>query len=136
MTPERFQRRMATLGANATRNADRTVRKVVMAVDQTVVMATPVDKGRARGNWIAALDAAVTEPTETLSPSGAEAIAQAAGVAAAYDGDLHAEVHITNNLPYIEPLNDGTSRQAPAGFVQRAVRAGASAVRGAKVLED
>jgi hypothetical protein len=136
MTPEQFERRMGRLAARVPENADKTVRKVAMAIDQTVVMATPVDKGRARANWIAALDVPVTSPTEAQDPSGAAAIAQAASVVGQYDGDRNSEVHITNNLPYIGPLNDGSSRQAPKNFVQQAVRAGAGAVKGAKLLED
>ena len=30
-------------------------------------------------------------------------------------------VHITNNVPYIEALNEGHSPQEAAGFVQRAI---------------
>lgn len=136
MTPDQFSKKMGRVASKIPENADKIVRKVAMAIDQTVVLATPVDKGRARMNWIAALDTAASETTEAADPSGGAAIAQAAGVVAGYDGDVNQEVHITNNLPYIGPLNDGSSRQAPAGFVQQAVRAGASAVRGAKILED
>ena len=136
MKLEQFQRRMGKLATGVEKNADKTVRKVALAIDQTVVLATPVDTGRARANWIVALDAAASETTEAADPSGAGAIGQGAGVIAGYDGDRNAEIHITNNLSYIGRLNDGSSRQAPAGFVPQAVKAGAGAVRGAKLLED
>lgn len=136
-SPQEFQQRMASLAAKVQDNADKTVRKVAMAVDQTVVMATPVDTGRARANWIAALDVGVTNTVETLDPSGGQAIAQAAGVIAGYKGKPsgRSEIHVTNNLAYIGSLNDGSSRQAPKNFVQQAVKAGAAAVKGAKLLE-
>jgi hypothetical protein len=136
MKIDQFNKRMGTLASRVPKNADRIVRKAALAIDQTVVMATPVDQGRARANWIAALDAAVETPTDDKDPSGAKAMSQAAGVIAQYDGDAHSEIHITNNLPYIGPLNDGSSRQAPAGFVQQAVKDGAGAVQGAKLLEE
>jgi hypothetical protein len=33
-------------------------------------------------------------------------------------------IYITNNAPYIRALNDGSSMQEPAGFVERAVLIG------------
>ena len=119
-----FAKRLGAIGTNVAENADKLVRKVAMTIDRTVVMATPVDTGRARANWIASLNAPTSATTTSVSPSGAEAMEQAAGVIAGYDGDNDAEIHITNNLPYIGPLNEGYSRQAPANFVSIAVRAG------------
>lgn len=135
-SPTDFAKRMGQLAIKAAKNADTVVRKVAMATDRAVVMATPVDTGRARANWIAGLNAAVEGSTEDTDKSGGKALAQAAGVIAGYDRDKDAEIHITNNLPYIGKLNEGSSFQAPANFVQIAVRAGATAVKGAKLLED
>jgi hypothetical protein len=134
-SPTQFSKRMGLLGTKVAKNADKVVRKVAMAVDRTVVIATPVDTGRARANWIAALDAAPVTATEDKDKSGSKAVSQAAGVVAGYDGDKNAEVHITNNLPYIGRLNEGSSFQAPANFVQTAVKRGVAAVKGAKLLE-
>lgn len=140
-----FAKRMTRLGSTIEDNADQVVRKAVLAVDQAVVLATPVDKGRARSNWVAELDTAFSGEVEPYVPGeggstgGANAQAamnQAAATAAKYDGDRHSEVHITNNLPYIQALNDGHSAQAPADFVGEAIQAGAAAVRGARLLED
>jgi len=136
-TPEEFNRRMARLAASAAEGADRVVRKAALAADQAVVMATPVDTGRARANWIAALDAASSEVKgEPSNPgSGANsALTQGRATIAGYDGDENSEIHLTNNLPYIGRLNDGSSRQAPRQFVRTAVEAGIRAVRGATVL--
>jgi hypothetical protein len=135
-TPEQFNRNMGRLGTRVTRNADQLVRKVVMAVDQTVVMATPVDTGRARANWIASLNAPSETTTASRDRSGGSAISQAAGVVARYDGDSDTEVNITNNLDYIGRLNDGSSAQAPADFVGEAVAKGAAAVAGARLLDE
>lgn len=135
-TPSEFRLRMARLGAKVAENADKTVRKAAMAVDQAVVIATPVDTGRARANWLAALDVATSNTTDGTDKGGARAIAAARAIIAGYDGDVNLEVHITNNLEYIGRLNDGSSYQAPAGFVQQATRRGVSAVKGAKLLED
>lgn len=135
-TPDEFSQRMARLGAKVAENADKTVRKAAMAADQAVVLATPVDTGRARANWIAALDARAPGPTTSTDKGGSRAIAAARATIAGYDGDVNAEVHITNNLAYIGRLNEGSSYQAPAGFVRTAIRRGIAAVKGARLLED
>lgn len=135
-TPNDFSKRMGQIATGVSKNADKLVKKVAMAIDQAVVMATPVDTGRARANWIASLDTASSAKTESTDKGGAQAIAAARATINGYDGDTNAEVHITNNLEYIGFLNDGSSAQAPSGFVRTAIKAGASAVKGAKLLES
>jgi len=93
-----------------------------------------VDTGRARANWRVNLDAPLSGTTPATDPSGQAAISQGQGVIAGFDPSHNREIHITNNLDYIEPLNNGTSAQAPAGFVEKAVQSGAAAARKLKVL--
>jgi hypothetical protein len=97
-------------------------------------MATPVDTGRARSNWQVAINGPATGESERADPSGQIAIAMGrAVIATAKEGQA---IHITNNLPYIAALNDGSSAQAPKNFVQEAVRVAATAVREARLLKD
>lgn len=83
---------------------------------------TPVDTGWARANWQPSIgkraEAAVGSPD---SVTGA---AQSAGLSAllAWKLSSGAKIYITNNVPYIGRLNRGSSQQAPAGFVQAAIR--------------
>jgi len=142
-SPEQFNRRMGRLGIEIAQAADRTVRAAALAADQAVVMATPVDKGRARSNWIVQMDAPARETIEAYAPgssgstagaNSASALAQGQAVIAGYDGDRNSGIAISNNLPYINALNSGSSRQAPAGFVQKAVQAAVAQVRGARFL--
>lgn len=120
-------------------NADRLTRKIAMVADQAIVSATPVDTGRARSNWIVTLDGPAVGVRDayfeglggaTASANVQAAIEQGLRVTSQYNGDTHREIHITNNLPYIERLNDGWSRQAPAAFVQEALHATAAAFNG------
>lgn len=124
------------------RNVSTVVRKVALAVDQAVVLATPVDTGRARSNWRVSLGSPPTGVIEPYAPgaklgigenaNAAAAIAQAAGqVAQRREGQ---DIWISNNVPYIGLLNEGSSRQAPASFVEQAVAAGVSVVAGARVV--
>lgn len=135
---DRFVENMRRLGKAAQENADKLVRKTALAVDATVVLATPVDTGRARGNWQVQLNHAPAGTVATLSPTGAEALAQGQQTIAQYKGGTGQakEVHITNNLPYIGRLNEGSSAQAPAGFVEAAINAGLQAIEGATILRS
>lgn len=99
---------------------EKTVRKVALAVDAQLVLTTPVDTGRARSNWISSLN---TPDVRIVEPG---TVPNIPGVAEKYT--LSDTILITNSLPYIKPLNEGHSKQAPAGFVELAVQAGVDAV--------
>lgn len=114
-----------------------------LAADQAVVLATPVDKGRARSNWLVELDAPARTTVEPYAPglggntggaNAAAAIAQGQATIALYNGDRNTAIAISNNLPYIGRLNEGSSLQAPAGFVEKAVQAAVKQVQGARLL--
>lgn len=92
--------------------------KIVTALDlmNRIVEKTPVDTGRARGNWqLAAGTAAEGEVAnaEGLTPSTImhDAEQKTASVTIGED------IWISNNLPYIEALEEGHSLQAPHGMV-------------------
>lgn len=123
---------MATL-----RTLDRRLRRVterlVVAVEdltsdiaeeigRALVPATPVDTGAARANWRPSLNAPAVVPVTRTDPVGSATISRIAVVARQFQiGDT---IYIVNNLPYIENLNEGSSPQAAAGFVQRSVSEG------------
>jgi hypothetical protein len=69
--------------------------------------------GRARGNWQTTVGAPATTALGLRDKSAVRAEGEA--VVAAWDGEGSA--FITNNLPYIERLEEGWSTQAPAGMV-------------------
>ena len=123
---------------------DKAVRMAALAADQAVVLGTPVDKGRARSNWIVSLGAPSRTtvdphvPGEGGSTAGANAnaaLAQGAAVIGGYSGLIHGSIAISNNLPYIGRLNTGYSKQAPAGFVEKAVQSAVRAVQKARVVK-
>lgn len=90
--------------------------KIVLELDSRIVLSTPVDTGRARGNWFPSTGS----PTNQVDPdasdkSGAAAIAAVNALAGSLElGDV---AWFTNNLPYILPLENGHSDQAPIGMV-------------------
>jgi len=108
------------------------MKKVVLDIVANLVSSpntgygTPVDTGWARTNWVPGIG---TPPTGT---AGSREAAEAgildtsmqqrglAEVAAAYKLN-QGSIFISNNVPYIVLLNEGSSAQAPAGFVQNAI---------------
>lgn len=80
-----------------------------------VVLMTPVDTGRARANWQVTTDAPAVLATEKTDRSGGRAIAEGVGVIGTVKP--YSVTYIANNVPYIEELEGGSSRQAPAGML-------------------
>lgn len=130
-----FRKRMLVLSADVGEGVTKIVRKAALAADQAVVTATPVDTGRARSNWIVSLNSPATTTKPTTGAGAAnDAITQGAGEIGRF-AETDSAIYITNNLPYIQRLNDGYSKQAPANFVQQAIERGVSAIKGARVLK-
>ena len=138
-----FSRRITLRGRKVAEGADALTRKVALAADQAVVSGTPVDTGRARSNWIVELNAPRRATVEPYSPgtggstAGANttaALEQGRAVISTYNGLRDSAIAISNNLPYIGRLNEGSSAQAPAGFVQKAVQSGVREVRKARLV--
>lgn len=100
---------------------EKTIRAVALVVDSELVNTTPVDTGRARSNWIPSIN--VVNPV-TVEPNNKPSIAPVLKEFKITDTIL-----ISNNLPYIRRLNEGSSKQAPAGFVDAAVAKGKRVIR-------
>lgn len=140
-----FSKRIRAIAKGVEDNASSATRSTVITVASAVALRTPVDTGRARANWQTHIGSAPSGlvagfPQGTGGSTGAAAAAQATSAATAAMGGYtpaHSgtEVYISNNLPYIGRLNDGHSRQAPAGFIEAAVAAGERAVRKARLIK-
>lgn len=112
---------------NIERNSLEMQKDITMHVLAEVAEATPVDTGRAISNWIVESgEAANYSIPEPHSPGVSGSTRDANVQKTISDGDRNigahrgGELHITNNLRYIQELNDGTSKQAPAHFVETA----------------
>lgn len=103
-------------------------KKIALEALRRVVLKTPVDTGRARGNWQTTIDSPaegevrgrwkktgrrskqVGQSTEVMK--GAQIIATARPFST---------IFLTNNVPYIVRLENGWSKQAPKGMVSTTV---------------
>ena len=84
-------------------------------------IATPIRSGWANANWIPYIGAPREVPVGDKSPGGVDAarVVQNTSLSLLAVYNVNAgSIFITNNVPYIDRLNSGSSAQAPAGFVQ------------------
>ena len=105
-------------------------KKVAFGLSEDIIMATPVDSGRARGNWFPEINSFSNQEDNNADGSGSVAISKVAAKTRALK--LGQTFTLTNNLPYIVkleyglyPLNSkgsktisGFSTQAPQGMVR------------------
>lgn len=113
--------------------------EVAREIVKDLANVTPVDTSKALSNWVTTIGApsasnidaySVGDKGSTQSTSAAETIAQAENaLQAKRPGQT---IYITNNLPYIKRLNEGYSKQEPAGFVERAVLIGRIVIKNFK----
>jgi hypothetical protein len=90
------------------------VRKVAMEVFTGVILMTPVKSGRARGNWQTSITTPIEEEIDTKDQN--RGLNELADIVNKQQGDE--SIFLSNNLPYIEVLENGSSIQAPAGMVK------------------
>lgn len=93
---------------------------------RNVTIATPVDTGRARWSWFLS----ISVKSDELPPEGkykTPTISEKSKPLTGYF-TIDDTLYLTNNVPYITDLNNGTSKQAPARFVEMAVNVAQQAV--------
>ena len=119
-----FARDLARFAKKTKLTVDQVHRGVVLELFGSVVRDTPVDTGRARANWLPAANHVRTETVE-WPETGAKSMATARTLAevenVARDAKAGDVTIMTNNLPYIGMLENGSSQQAPQGMVRRNV---------------
>lgn len=117
-----LERRLRAVARTLSDDIRELMGDIIIGVGAEVVPRTPVDTGFARGNWVPTVGAPSMLPVSRLDPTGAGAVARIKIFGQRYT--LGTTVFITNNAPYIGRLNAGSSRQAPAGFVEQSTSNG------------
>ena len=104
-------------GVKALKDADKFTKRITGEMLATVVVATPVDTGQARGNWRVSVCVLDKKTDQTQDRSGQGSISK--GIATIPSGGgIGKIVYLSNSLNYIKKLNDGWSMQAPKNFMQ------------------
>ncbi len=94
---------------------DLVVRKISLDLFTRIILRSPVDEGRFRGNWQVAINEIPAGVLELDDKSGSATVAKA--TAAALNVKAGDVIYLINNLPYGPRLENGWSGQAPAGMV-------------------
>lgn len=110
---------LSQIGSFSQEKYEQLLRVVVFETDSRLKQESPVDTGRFRMSWAISeqgtpgYDAGPQDGPTTITPPRRldYQVERAGGV-----------YHIHNNLPYAEPLANGHSRQAPAGWTDRIAR--------------
>lgn len=111
--------------------------KVTKTIVNDLAYATPVDESTAISNWQVQLNTPVQQEIRAYFPGskGSTYSASAQATVENAEAELAGKkpgqpIYLSNVLRYIVPLNNGSSTQAPAGYVERSVLLGRLVVRG------
>ena len=97
-------------------SSDRIVRAVTLSLFNGIVRDTPVDTGRARGNWQTDVGAPAESEIDRIDKAGSAAMAEIQAKTPEGAGQV---TFLANNLPYVILLENGSSQKAPEGMVRR-----------------
>ena len=110
-----FSDDMNAYAKKAGASLEETTRAVALELFGSIIKDTPVDTGRARGNWQTSIGAPASGEVDRIGER--EAISELGSETGKFvDGQV---IFLTNNLPYIQRLELGWSDQAPAGMVRK-----------------
>lgn len=116
----RFSDDLAKFEAKTLPKFDLGVRKIALELFSRVILRSPVDQGRFRGNWQVSIGSIPDGTLEIDDKSGSATVSKAtAATMGVKAGDV---IYLANNLPYGPRLEAGYSGQAPNGMVALSVQ--------------
>lgn len=127
--PRGFAKKMRAWADDIPKQVNEVKKQVASEIILQVVPATPVLTGQARSNY----HTAINEPDRSIlafgpfTKDGYRSIAQMRQVIPRVKPGE--PLYITNNLPYIYKLNDGSSKQAPKNFIEIAINEARDIIR-------
>lgn len=106
------------------RRIDTVIRKSTIQLFGQVIKMTPVDTGRAKGNWQCTIGSPTSSEIERDDGSRSQSLSSSKAYADVVKtvppaGNV---VWLANNVPYIRKLEYGSSKQAPDGMVRIAIQ--------------
>lgn len=87
------------------------LRRIVLDLWRRIIKRMPVDTGRARAAWMVTIGV----PSSEVLPPGIYGPPPDPDTSGMKPGQ---QIFLTNNVPYVGFLEDGSSENAPAGFVR------------------
>lgn len=111
-----FSAQIGSFATTATEKIDAIFRDIVVEIGESVIMLSPVDTGRFKGNWQLTVGAPSSQSLINYDKDGLRTLEQLVSDANKLDASQRA--YIVNNLRYAQPLEYGYSQQAPSGMVR------------------
>lgn len=113
----------------------RVVQGLTLDITADLQETTPVDTGWARANWIPNIGGKFSDSPvgERIRGKIDVATQQTAIAKIATQFRVGPPIHITNNVPYIKKLNQGSSKKAPAGYVDSIIEKNVKKYGGRKI---
>lgn len=137
-----LDKEMKRLGKRFEKNVNDHMVKVGAVTQSNLQRETPIDEGRARSNWLGSLNNPTNEQIESYSSgsngSSAGIVSRAAEDQyneATQGRKLQEDIYISNNLPYIIPLDKGRTSQTDPNFINRSIESAVIITRDDKFLE-
>lgn len=116
-----FKADFAKVIENAKNRIDIVIKKAEIRVFESVIMKSPVDTGRFRGNWIATTGTPSFMHYDDLKDKPGR-VTKAAARSVINESQIGGITYLVNNLPYAYRLEYGRySQQAPNGMVRLSV---------------
>lgn len=117
----KFAATVSAFGKEGPQRAEKIRRAIILKLFSSIILDSPVDTGRFRGNWKTTVGAPATAAVDAIDKGGALAIASILPNCGDGTGkDII--VYFANNLPYGYKLEfEGWSDQAPQGMVRKNV---------------
>ena len=110
--------RLDQVGTYVEQQMEKLLRASVLETDTLLKSASPVDTGRFRASWQVG-ENATSSPSDYQGNEGGPNANIPPMVKINYQNERLGNVYsVHNNLPYAEPLANGSSKQANAGWVQ------------------
>lgn len=120
------------------RTLERTVQESALEADRVAIRETPVDTGAARSNWVATIGIPAAGVIPPYAPgiklgkgergNASGALAQAEQVIRQWAAGAPS-IFITNNVPYIIVLEEGTAGRSPNMMAKLAIQAATEKAR-------
>ena len=112
-----FSRQIAEFNEKTKRKVTKATRGIALDLFSRVILRTPVDTGRLRGNWFVSIEKPNKNISESFDKSGSTALTSA--LSSVNKMKLGQKIYLTNNLPYASAIEHGHSQgQAPQGMVK------------------
>ena len=105
---------------------DLATRQIALQIFSRIIIKSPVNTGRFRGNWQVAIGSAPTGTDDAAEFPAGDAVdvkgpiyyaKLSGGEATLFGAKAGDTIYFANNLPYARRLEEGYSQQAPAGMV-------------------